>query len=359
MKASRMIKRWESRLSINYGALALVRSFFTVIVLAHWFACLWGLQSQFRPPKLTWKGKYSYCVLTDSDEYEEWGTDMYVSPSSNFPDYSCVSEGQAYMAALYWSVMTITSIGYGDLTANHMSPEEQAVAVTLMLMGSFAWGNVIATFCGVIATLNPADTEYRHLMDELNRFVQMQGFPVEMRRRLREYFHQTKHLQLAASHKSLLGIMSPTLQGEVALQVDARNPTYCPHCHLHLRLHAQPQCRHRRHSHPDATSCTLAPNFTALCVTPALPVLHDPSAGQCAVAQPRVVSRWGRGCLYGADRALAQCDGLRAWRARRRRVHVHRAPWSRPLLRASRQRRQGESENTIRSAVALFCHACA
>ena len=179
-------------------------------------------------------------MLIDSEEYESWGSNTYVNPSTNFPEYACVSEGQAYMAALYWSVMTITSIGYGDLTANHMSPEEQAVAVTLMLMGSFAWGNVIATFCGVIATLNPADTEYRHLMDELNRFVRMQGLPGEMRRRLREYFHQTKHLQLAASHKSLLGIMSPTLQGEVALQVDAHLHTSPSAAHNLSHLSAYP-----------------------------------------------------------------------------------------------------------------------
>ena len=94
--------------------------------------------------------------------------------------------------------------------------------MTLMLLGAMMWGNVIATFCGIIATLNPAEVEYRQTMDDLNRFMRLQSLPQEMRRRLREYFHQTKHLQQAASHRSLLATMSPTLQGEVALQVNSR-----------------------------------------------------------------------------------------------------------------------------------------
>ena len=55
-------------------------------------------------------------------------------------------------------------------------------------------------------------------MDDLNNFVRAQGFPSEMRVRLREYFNQTKHLQLASQHRALLKMMSPALQGEVALR---------------------------------------------------------------------------------------------------------------------------------------------
>lgn len=51
-------------------------------------------------------------------------------------------------------------------------------------------------------------------MDNLNLFMRRHDFSADFQRRLREYMHQTKHLQTAKSHRTLLTLMSPTLQGE-------------------------------------------------------------------------------------------------------------------------------------------------
>ena len=66
-----------------------------------------------------------------------------------------------YVAALYWAIMTITSIGYGDISAPQGNSYEQVWCAILMLFGGMIWGSVIATFCGVIANLDPAGTEFR------------------------------------------------------------------------------------------------------------------------------------------------------------------------------------------------------
>ena len=50
----------------------------------------------------------------------------------------------------------------------------------------------------------------------LNRFMDQHSLPTEMRRRLREYFFQTKHLQVTTRNQALLTMMSPMLQGEVS-----------------------------------------------------------------------------------------------------------------------------------------------
>ena len=60
------------------------------------------------------------------------------------------------------------------------------------------------------------------LVDNLNRFMSLQGLPQQMRQQLREYFHQTRHLQIARANKALIENMSPMLQGLVVWKVNEK-----------------------------------------------------------------------------------------------------------------------------------------
>ena len=136
----------------------------------------------------------------------------------------CVLDGPwaLYSVSVYWAVMTITSIGYGDIHATDKNITEQVVNTLLMLTGAIIWGNLIGTFCGVVATMNPHQKEFNRRMDDLNRYVAMYDLKPDLRRRLREYLHQTRHLQVAEASKDLLNLLSPALQGEVTWAVNQK-----------------------------------------------------------------------------------------------------------------------------------------
>ena len=219
VRASRMFKRWESMIAINYAGLALARCMLGVLVSSHWFACVWALQTIFfdgpvgmvpvmgTDPVIyvdTWKGQLGYCYAT-----AERGEDGSV-PSE------CYDPWTLYCTSLYWAVTTITSIGYGDIHPTAQNAYEQMITAVLMLGGGFIWGQVIGTFCGIITSFDPHGAEFRRNMDDLNSFMSNKQLPTEMRQRLREYFHQTKHLQQAIAQTHLYRLMSPSLQGEVA-----------------------------------------------------------------------------------------------------------------------------------------------
>ena len=219
VRASRMFKRWECKIAINYAALALGRCVVGVLLLSHWFACLYALQTIFfdgpvgsvkiigsSPAEYvdTWKGHYDYCTSTGH------------LLADGTIETECLDPWALYCVSVYWAIMTITSIGYGDIGATPRNAAEQIFTAVLMLAGGFLWGQVIGTFCGVIATFDPHGAEFRRNMDDLNVFMAQKHLPTDMRRRLREYFHQTKHLQMANSQRHLFQMMSPSLQGEVA-----------------------------------------------------------------------------------------------------------------------------------------------
>ena len=98
----------------------------------------------------------------------------------------------AYTAAIYWAVMTITSIGYGDISASPGNVTEQAVATLLMTLGAIGWGLVLGTIVGNLSNLDPEGDAFSNTMSELNKMMTRERLPNDMRVRLREYFHQTQ-----------------------------------------------------------------------------------------------------------------------------------------------------------------------
>ena len=227
LRASRIFKRWETKVAIDYTVLemtkcvalcSLARHGFAVVVVvvivtrpalpsygrcvvlcllaSHWFACVWGLQTSLLSESRadSWMGSGGvYCfenaTWVDGDG-EDWCPDGYVCEC----ELACKPPFTLYAASFYWAVMTITSIGYGDIAATPANSAEQMICAMLMLLGGMMWGYVIGTFCGIIATLNPDSDEFRRNMGDLNKFMVLHEavIPKPFQLQLREYFHQVR-----------------------------------------------------------------------------------------------------------------------------------------------------------------------
>jgi len=101
----------ESGIRYKAGIWNCLRMVFFVLLTTHWFACI----------------LYYIAVLHGLDDERSWtsGTEL---------QNEDLSIKNRYTTSLYWSVYTITLVGYGDITLK--SKSEMAFAIVSMLTGS-------------------------------------------------------------------------------------------------------------------------------------------------------------------------------------------------------------------------------
>lgn len=199
LRAGRMFDRWESSMAINYSVLTLCKFVALTVVVAHWLACLWHM------------------TVNIEDQPVNWVTN-YGNPAD--PDVP-LTTAEVYVVALYWAVMTMSTIGYGDVGA--VTTAERLTATFGMFIGSSIFAYIVGAVTSTVATMGARQTEFYELMDSINLYMDEVQLPQPARIRIREYFrhrYNTGSLN-ADTNKGILQFLSPALQEAVATHTHA------------------------------------------------------------------------------------------------------------------------------------------
>ncbi|GBG32779.1 Potassium voltage-gated channel subfamily H member 6 [Hondaea fermentalgiana] len=203
LRGSRIWKRWRDRVGINLTRLHLALYFTAVVLIAHWIACFLGI--------------IPYLEGSTLSDSENWLGNYLDSNLGLDPEE--VPPGEIYLISWYWATTILTTIGFGDITPR--TNLERAIVSFLMLLGSALQAFLVGVICTLIAELNEMATENRITLNNLNEFMTSYDFPNELKVRLRKYFNYLHSVRDSARYQSLIHRMSPHLQDEVNLRVNA------------------------------------------------------------------------------------------------------------------------------------------
>ena len=207
LRAGRIFQRLETQYQIDYSRLELAKFVLLALLTSHWMACAFGIVADLED------SDYNWMYYTAFNKYTENGL-----LTEGMDPRGVVSDTDIYFAAFYWSSMTMTTIGYGDVVPSTLI--ERIFCSIMMLVGAFAYGYIIGAVGNVITQANEKKNKFYALMGELNSFLDEGRLNRALRIRLREYFKYKMGSTNVSAHNALLREMSPALRAEITLSIN-------------------------------------------------------------------------------------------------------------------------------------------
>ncbi|CAG9329138.1 unnamed protein product [Blepharisma stoltei] len=169
---TRVMRYMNSILQIDIGIERLVWFFLTYLVLIHLLACLWIFIGN-----LYLNYDYNNWIMQSGYQDEE-GFDLYI-------------------IAFYWSVTTLSTVGYGEIHAWNLP--ERLVATLVMVVGIFFYSFIIGSLSSLLTNLDSRTSKMNRKLDILKSLSRQYKFSPEFYSKISnaiEYHYKQTKLDL-------------------------------------------------------------------------------------------------------------------------------------------------------------------
>ncbi|MGC9525818.1 MAG: ion transporter [Limnospira sp.] len=156
----KIFRRWETNVRFNPAIVRMSELVLIIFMIDHWVACIWFL-------------------IGDSAliSGESWLS------NSNLDNAPIATQ---YMKSLYWSITTLTTVGYGDITPT--SNREIAFTLVVMILGVSMYAFIIGNVASVIGNLDASQTRFREKLDQVQSYMRDRKIPPTLQSRVRDYY---------------------------------------------------------------------------------------------------------------------------------------------------------------------------
>jgi len=195
----RSVAKIQERYQIKHGTIQIFMFMLVLAMLAHWLGCLFYFSSHLQ-----------------SEESLNWDEEYLRADERSVFD--------RYIACLYWSLTTMTTIGYGDITPK--TTTERIVVTFGMVVGAFAFAYGLSTVCMLVFNRNLADVAFSQDMDVMLEYVKRNNVGPSFSRRITEYYwyrYMTSWVEHDATKEDeLMEMLSPALRRDLKYEVKMR-----------------------------------------------------------------------------------------------------------------------------------------
>ncbi|CAD8123102.1 unnamed protein product [Paramecium sonneborni] len=92
----------------------------------------------------------------------------------------------SYLTTFYWSVITMTTIGYGDFTPQNLS--ERVLIIFVAIVSCCTFGFFVSSIGQIIYSIQKKEQQIRLDLNDLKKYLRVRGFNQELQIKIRRYF---------------------------------------------------------------------------------------------------------------------------------------------------------------------------
>ncbi|XP_061565358.1 potassium voltage-gated channel subfamily H member 4 [Cololabis saira] len=191
----------------QYSAMVLTLLMSVFALLAHWMACVWYMIGR---------------KEIDTNETWEIGWLHELGKRLETPYVNSTVGGptlrSSYIAALYFTLSSLTSVGFGNVCAN--TDAEKIFSICTMLIGALMHAVVFGNVTAIIQRMYSRRSLYHTRMKDLKDFIRVHHLPQQLKQRMLEYFQTTWSVNNGIDANELLHDFPDELRADIAMHLN-------------------------------------------------------------------------------------------------------------------------------------------
>ncbi|MEK0444791.1 MAG: hypothetical protein RLZZ399_112 [Verrucomicrobiota bacterium] len=127
---------------------------------------------------------------------------------------------EVYLRALYWTVTTVGTVGYGDYSPAKDNNVQIVYTIIVEILGVSMYGYIVGNVSGLIANLDSAKAAFTKRTEEVNEFMRSKQLPQEIQARVRDYYHYLWEKRRNVSDEDVLRELPSSLAADVLIHLN-------------------------------------------------------------------------------------------------------------------------------------------
>ena len=123
-----------------------------------------------------------------------------------------------YVAALYWGFATLTTTGFGDISAKTLT--ERGFSLAMMLVGAAAFATMVGKVSAVASKKSLVDELYQSRKEAVTEFIKFRRLPDSLKNRIFDYYSYVSRVRTFVDEQQIISELSPSLRRDIMLHLN-------------------------------------------------------------------------------------------------------------------------------------------